>query len=177
MVKRPLIVVLIALTLTNCGFHLRGLYEVPAWLNKVAIVIQNAHRDLGPLLKDQLESYNISVVPDPAQADYLLIIEYDGIQQQMTGVAASTAPRQYLLIYDVQFSLVKAKGETVIPAKHVAVTRQVTINNNRILGSNAEEALIIYEMRRDAAIQIINRLGRESKKFTPISGTQAIAGP
>ncbi|WP_051555090.1 LPS assembly lipoprotein LptE [Legionella fairfieldensis] len=152
------------LLLTGCGFHLRGFVDMPAWLNNVAIVIQNAHRDLGPLLKDQLESYNIKVNPNPGQASYLLIIESDSIQQQMTNVSASTAPRQYLLIYDVQFTVVKVKGNTIIPSSHVSVTRQLTVNNNRILGSNSEEAQLLSEMRRDAAMQIMNQLGRENGK-------------
>lgn len=152
-----------SLLLSSCGFHLRGLNDIPPWLNNVAIVVQNAHRDLGPMLKTQLEAYKIRVMPNTTQADYLLVIESDGIQQQITGVAASTAPRQYLLIYDVQFTLVKVKGGIIVPSSQVFVTRQLTINNDRILGSNFEETQISYEMRRDAAIQIINRLGRASK--------------
>lgn len=164
MLKQSLIV-FISLILCSCGFHLRGLNDMPSWLNSVAIVIENAHRDLGPMLKEQLEAYKIRVVPDPTQADYLLIIKADGIQQQMTSVAASTAPRQYLLIYDAQFSLVKTKGEEIIPSGRVYITRQLTVNNDRILGSNFEETQISYEMRRDAAMQIINRIARETKKL------------
>ncbi|MDF1928913.1 hypothetical protein PGH45_00900 [Legionella pneumophila] len=40
------------------------------------------------------------------------------------------------------------------------MSRQLTVNNDRILGSNEEQALLVSEMRRDAAIQIINRLNR-----------------
>lgn len=152
--------------LMGCGFHLRGFVDMPNWLSNVSIVIQNAHRDLGPLLKDQLEAYKIYVNPDPTKANYLLIIESDGIQQQMTNVSASTAPRQYLLIYDVQFTLVKVKGGVIIPPTHVSVTRQLTINSDRILGSNSEETLLSTEMRRDAAMQIINRLSRENKRMS-----------
>ena len=149
--------------LNGCGFHLRGFSDMPGWLNNVAIIIENAHRDLGPTLKNQLEAYGIHVNSDPLHADYLLVIESDGIQQQVTNVAASTAPRQYLLIYDVQFSLLGAKKNLLIPPSHVAVTRQLTINNDRILGSNSEETLISTEMRREAAMKLINRLSRETK--------------
>lgn len=162
--QKHFLVCLFFLLLTACGFHLRGMADMPPWLNNVSIVIQNAHRDLGPLIKNQLESYNIEVNPDPARADYLLIIQSDGIQQQMTNVSASTAPRQYLLIYDVQFNLVKRKGAVIIPNNRVIVTRQLTINSDRILGSNSEETLLSSEMRRDAAMQIINRLNREKIK-------------
>lgn len=164
MLKRQLIW-FVFIFLTGCGFHLRGFVDMPNWLDRVAIVIENAHRDLGPPLKNQLEAYKIRVVPEPALADYLLIIESDGIQQQMTNVGASTAPRQYLLIYDVRFTLVKVKGGTIVPSTHVSVTRQLTINSDRILGSNSEETLIASEMRRDAAMQIINRLSRENKRI------------
>ncbi|MFW2571402.1 MULTISPECIES: LPS assembly lipoprotein LptE [Legionella] len=147
--------------LTACGFHLRGMVDMPPWLNNVAIVTQNAHRDLGPLLKDQLQAYNIKVSPNVTQADYLLIIEKDSSQQQITNVSASTAPRQYQLFYDVQFSLVSKQGNTIIPSNHVISTRQLTVNNDRILGSDSEETLLYGEMRRDAAMQIINRLSRK----------------
>ncbi|MBA2710440.1 MAG: hypothetical protein H0U57_07615 [Tatlockia sp.] len=157
--------VLIGLTclVISCGFRLRGFNDIPRWLDNIAITIQDAHRDLGPTLKDQLESYRIRVNPNPAKADYVLIIESDGVKQQITNVSASTVPRQYLLIYFAQFSLVKAKGGLIIPLTNVSVTRHLTINNNRILGSNFEEMQLLTEMRRDAAMQIINRLSRENK--------------
>ncbi|MBA2652626.1 MAG: hypothetical protein H0U73_10225 [Tatlockia sp.] len=151
---------LLAFLVAGCGFHLRGFNDMPQWLNNVAISIQHAHRDLGPTIKEQLESYKIKVNPNPTEADYVLVIESDGIQQQTTNVSASTTPRQYLLIYDVKFSLVKVKGAVVIPSTHVSVSRQLTVNNDRILGSNFEEMQLTTEMRREAAMQIMNRLSR-----------------
>ncbi len=165
-IKRHLLIVLIAL-LSGCGFHLRGFNDMPRWLNNIAITIQDAHRDLGPVLKNQLDSYNIRVNPNPSEADYLLIVEMDGIKQQITNVSASTVPRQYLLIYFAQFTLVKKKGGVIIPSTQVSVTRQLTVNNNRILGSNFEEMQLTMEMRRDAAMQIINRLSREKNIPAP----------
>ncbi len=156
-------------TITSCGFHLRGFNDIPRWLDNIAITIQNAHRDLGPALKDQLQAYNIRVNPNAAQANYVLIVESDAIKQQITNVSASTVPRQYLLIYSAQFSLIQAKGGIVIPSSLVSVTRYLTINNNRILGSNFEETQLLTEMRRDAAMQIINRLSRENKNHPVIN--------
>lgn len=163
MLRRPLIIALTTL-LVGCGFHLRGFNVMPRWLSNISITVQNAHRDLGPILKGQLEAYKIRVNPNPLEADYLLIIESDAIQQQMTNVGASTTPRQYLLIYVTQFKLIKTKGAEIIPSTFVSVTRQLTVNNDRILGSNSEEMQIAMEMRRDAALQIMNRISREARK-------------
>lgn len=161
---RHLFAVLV-IALTGCGFHLRGFALIPPWLTKVAVVVQNGHRELGSMLKEQLLAYHIEVVNNPADANYLLIIESDDVHQQLTNVGASTAPRQYLLIYDASFSLVKNKGAPVISSAHVFVNRQLTVNNDRILGSNAEERLLINEMRRDVIIQMINRISRENRSL------------
>ncbi|MDP1601694.1 MAG: LPS assembly lipoprotein LptE [Legionella sp.] len=162
MFKR-LAIFFMVICITGCGFKLRGLADMPAWLNNIAIIVQEAHRDLVPMLKDQLEGYGVRIIPDPAHADYLLIIENDNTQQQITSISASTTPRQYQIIYTVHFSLIsKLTGKPIISSAHVLVTRQLTVNNDRILGSDSEGSTIHTEMRRDAVMQIINRISRKA---------------
>jgi LPS-assembly lipoprotein len=130
----------------------------------VTIVVEQAHRDLEPLLKEQLQSYHVQINPDPTSAHYWLILEKDDVQQHITSVSSSTTPRQYQLVYQVQFKLQQAKGKEMLPSSFIVVSRQVTINSNRILGSNEEEALLKMEMRREAATQIIYRLSRAQEQ-------------
>jgi len=148
------------LLFAGCGFHLRGIHDMPKWLNNVTIVIQNANRDLASLLSEQLKAYHINVSPDPTLADYWLIVEQDNFQQNISSISSTTTPRQYQLIYTVYFKLQRAKGAEIIPLSPVVVTRQITLNSDRILGSTNEEYQSKTEMRRDAAIQIIDRLSR-----------------
>lgn len=154
-----LIVLLFTLTLSSCGFHLRGMRDMPRWLDRVTIVVENANRDLEPLLSDQLRAYRIQVCSDPASANYWLIIEQDSVRQQITSISSSTTPRQYQLTYTVQFKLTRAKGNEIIPTTPIVVTRLLTVNSDRILGSNDEEAILKREMRRDAVMQILDRIG------------------
>ena len=160
MLKRISSIILLITLLCGCGFHLRGIVDIPRWLNNVCIIVQEANHDLEPLLQRRLEAYNVHINPDPALATYWLIIESDAIRQEISGISSSTVPRQYQLIYTLRFKLQRAKGEELIPSKQIIETRQATINGNRILGSNEEEDLLKAEMRRDAVIQIINRLSK-----------------
>ena len=134
---------------------------MPSWLNRVAIVIQDGNMELVSLLKSQLEGYHIEVSPSINSAQYWLMINRVDLQQQIISVGASTNPRQYQLILTVSYMLQTSKGQIIKPAKQVVITRQLTINNDRILGSNYEEAVLVSEMRRDAVIQIINSLSRQ----------------
>ncbi|WP_131781738.1 LPS assembly lipoprotein LptE [Legionella gresilensis] len=159
MIKR-LVLFLSVIFIAGCGFKLRGYVEMPSALNNVAILIRGAHQDLGPMLKDSLQGYKIHVTDNASQASYLLILERDATQQQITGVGASTTPRQYLLIYTAQYSLLKPSGEKVVTSRTVTASRQLTVNNNRILGSDSEEAMLYHEMRQDAVRQIIFQLSQ-----------------
>lgn len=162
MSKRILSLFMLALMLCGCGFHLRGMVDIPPWLNNVAIIVEEAHRDLAPLLQRRLEAYHIHINPDAALANYWLILESDEVHQEISSISSSTVPRQYQLIYTLHFKLQRAKAEEIIPSTTILETRQATINGNRILGSNEEEEFIKTEMRRDAAIQILNRISKLS---------------
>jgi LPS-assembly lipoprotein len=152
---------LLPVLLTACGFHLRGINDLPEWLDNVAIISKDdSNRELVSKLKSLLEGYKIDVNPDTARAKYWLIIHDSGIQQQIISVGASTNPRQYQLIMVTQFSLQTPKGQVLKPPRRVSVSRQLTVNNDRILGSNDEENILVSEMRQDTVIQIVNRLNR-----------------
>ncbi len=156
--KKASFLVLLALCLSACGFHLRGMIDVPAWLNDISLITEDGDKELAILISSQLEANKIKIIHDPAQAQYWLIIHQSNLRQQIVSIGASTNPRQYQLILTVSFSLQTVKGKIIKATRDVVVTRQLTVNNDRILGSNEEEAILVDEMRRDAAIQILNRI-------------------
>lgn len=158
MINKYLFPLFIALLLSACGFHLRGMIDIPAWLERVAIISKEGNKELVELLQAQLEGYKIHVTEDLTQAKYWLVINYVTVNQQIISIGASTNPRQYQLMLTAEFLLKTPNGVLVKPARKIFITRQFTVNNDRILGSNEEEAMLINEMRQEAAVQIINRL-------------------
>ena len=159
---RGILLALAAFMITGCGFHLRGVADTPTWLTNVAIIIQQGHRSLEHLLKEQLQSYSIDVNPSIEKATYWIIIEHDDFDQHITSVSSSTTPRQYQLIYTVRFKLQRARSKEIIPLSQIVVSRQITINSDRILGSTDEEDHLKSEMMRDAMIQLLNRVNRSA---------------
>ncbi|MDI1353176.1 MAG: LPS assembly lipoprotein LptE [bacterium] len=159
--KRNLFPLIIVLLLTACGFHLRGMVDIPKWLNNVSIISNDDDNQIAALLASQLDGYKIKVNPDPSDADYWLTINSVKINQQIVSIGASTNPRQYQLNLTVNFMLQTRKGQLVRARRSVVVSRQLTINNDRILGSNEEETILIEEMKQEAVTQIINRLSRK----------------
>jgi LPS-assembly lipoprotein len=166
MLKKSVFIACIALAAltTSCGFKLRGMIDMPRWLNHIIILNERAHADLVPQIQEQLEGYNIHVVEKLSQSKYILQLQSDYYQDQLTSVSSTTTPRQYQIFYHVHFLLQQYKGKVILPSHAIVITRQITINSNRILGSDEEEALIKAEMRRDAAMQIVNQLSKITKE-------------
>lgn len=148
------------LMLSNCGFHLRGVTGVPKWLDQVAIIVPEGNAGLKSLLKEQLEAYHVRVTDDPTLANYWLTLENENFQQNISSISSSTTPRQYQLIYSIQFKLERAREYVLIPSNEIVISRQITINSNRILGSNDEENHQKHDMQHEALIQMIYRLSR-----------------
>ncbi|CAM2798795.1 LPS assembly lipoprotein LptE [Legionella worsleiensis] len=161
MKARYLLSLLLCVLLSACGFHLRGIIEIPEWLNNVSIISRDGDKDLISKMKTQLEGYKIDVNPDPSKAKYWLIINKSNVHQQIISIGASTTPRQYQLIMTTVFSLQTPTGQVIKTPKQITVTRQLTVNNNRILGSNEEENILLSEMHQDTVIQILNRISHK----------------
>ncbi|CAM3018112.1 Rare lipoprotein B [Legionella steigerwaltii] len=150
---------LLVLLLSACGFHLRGISTVPSWLNNVAIISENNDKQFISILESRLEGAKVQVNPDPSRAQYWLIVNEVNLQQQIISVGASTNPRQYTLTLTVLFALKTRAGQIVEVPGQINISRELTLNNNRILGSKDEESILIGEMKQDAVTQIIYRLG------------------
>ncbi|MGL5741703.1 MAG: LPS assembly lipoprotein LptE [Legionella sp.] len=160
---RPIIALVLIFLLSACGFHLRGISNVPSWLSNVALLSENNDKQFIAILESRLEGTKVQINDDPFKADYWLIVNEVNLQQQMISVGASTNPRQYTLTLTVAFVLKTRKGQVVYPPSKINIYRQLTLNNDRILGSKDEETILIGEMKQDAVTQILYRLGHMKK--------------
>lgn len=68
------------------------------------------------------------------------------------------------MTYAIKYKVQNAKnGIDVVPSNSAVVTRQFTINSNRILGSDFEGDLLRGEMHKDAVAQILDHI--ENTKY------------
>lgn len=166
-ILQGLLPLLIALFLSACGFHLRGVSTIPSWLNNIAIISENNDKQFVSIITSRLEAAKIQVNSEPSNAPYWLIVNEVNLHQQIISVGASTNPRQYTLTLTVVYKLTTRKGQEIAPLRRIRVSRQLTLNNDRILGSKDEESILIGEMKQDAVTQIIYQLGHLQKPELP----------
>ncbi|GHT87075.1 LPS-assembly lipoprotein LptE [Betaproteobacteria bacterium] len=147
---------LTVLTLTSCGFHLRG----PQPLAFATLYVSaNQYSDLGTALRRQVTlSGSTKVEENEAMADARLQILTNERSREILSLNASGKVREYELGQRIRFRVLSKTNEELIPPTNLTARREYTFNDEQILGKEQEEALLYRDMETDLIQQLMRRL-------------------
>ena len=150
----------LATLLAGCGFHPRGSAPLPTSLEALSVEAAQAHGPLADAMEAALHGAGVVMVDDPAHASARLKLSEPGFQRRVLSVDSSGHANEYELYYGLNFTLLNAAGDVLLPSQEVSVVREFAFDPGNVLASDQEEALIHDEMRRQAVEQLLRRLRR-----------------
>ncbi len=154
---RHLLLIATLITLTSCGFHLRGSVQLPPELSEIAV--KDSTTDIAPDLRYALKNAGVRVSDSAAMVLQIRAEQYD---KRVLSVDSVGRAREYDLSYTVRFLLKEEgiagdKGVVWIPEVPVSQTRELRFDTAAVLGTAREEAQLKTEMRHDAVLQILRQ--------------------
>jgi len=153
--KKSLIIFCIFL-LSACGWHLRGNNpQIASNANWADLVIHadDGYTALFTYLRPQLDTYRIK---ETDKASNTLDIQKLTLDKRTAGVGADALTSAYELTLSVEYRLV-TNLQATDKFTRATVTRTYNYNLNNASGAAQEEALILREMHRELANQILRR--------------------
>lgn len=159
----------LVLSLTACGWHLRGSESasgVTAYTNPLNLVITSTD-DHGPLvnsLRQSLHTYNITEVDSGTTGAYRLDLKDLKLDKRAAGVGSDALVNAYELILFVDYQISSPEKVLTSPNTRGSISRTYNFEVNQANFSEQEEALILREMHRELAQQILRRLKVLSNK-------------
>lgn len=152
----PLFALLMSLTLTACGFKLRGLYDVPEALRQVALVTTLAPSKIEPELRRTLEVNRIDIT---SAARYQLEILAERYTRRTATLTGNADAAEYELRSEVRFRVIDRQQDNLelIPERSLTTERVYTNAPENITASSSQEELIRYQMQQDLAQQIVRQ--------------------
>lgn len=143
-------------SLTGCHFLFKGQKQkLPEKYQKMHLTSLSTPPRLTSIMKQQLLRAGVGI---HEKASYRLTLHQEVIQKNILSISSGSSSRQYQINYRLYFSFEETHGTILIENQPILVTRFLTINNDRILGSHDEERHIIDDMRQDASLRIIQRI-------------------
>ena len=154
---KKLPITLLCALLVSCGFHLQGLAPDPF----KSIYVATGDPNMAVNVKRQIEASSKAVVSDKSDdAEAILHIIKARNTRHILSVSGSGRVREFQLRYQLGFRVTDPKGQEIIPANFINVSRILPYSDQQVLSKQAEEAMLVREMKRDAVRQMIHRMGK-----------------
>lgn len=169
---KKLIILTCCFMLSACGFKLQGEKTLAQPLRTLYLQTPDRYDVLERNLREHLRMSGVHLVSSPNESMTQLIIVSDETSQELLSVSGTQQTRQYNLRVTVQFQLLDAKGNVILPLESLTDTRTITVQSNQILGSSNEASVYYQQIRRGLANAIMNRIA--SAQVTNIINHQFI---
>ena len=150
---------IIAILITSCGFHLRGSQpDSKSELSSVYIIDSDAST-VGNAVRNQLSLSGTRVTSAPDEADYTLHLFNQSVSQSVLSVSADTGKvEEYQLQLSVMMTVSDINKNERIANQQIRINGNYAFDNLAVLGSENERQLLVSDMTKQAASQVIRRL-------------------
>jgi LPS-assembly lipoprotein len=148
------LVFLLAITLTACGFQLRGAAD----LSFKTLYFQGPKLSISRELQQSLKANGIQVVETVESAELLLELVNEVNEKRILSLSGGGLVREFELNYTVNFRTREAANALWGPVQSVQVRRDFSYNDDALLGKLDEEARLNTDMRKDAVREVLRRL-------------------
>jgi LPS-assembly lipoprotein len=157
---------LIAATLTGCGWHLRGTGQVNN-ISSVHISAATRFDDFYGDLSRALEANDVTVARNATEAQYTIVILNQKSKRRTASVSVSARVSEYELNEEVEVMILGAGGKVLLPRTTLLAERYFDFDENEVQSKQDESDMLKSEMRQDLIRQILNRLNAVANR--PVS--------
>ena len=157
--KQLSLILILTLTISACGFHLRGFQQAAKTDIATIFIRTSAANRVTNEVRSQLKSSGAEVTGSLEKAEYILGISREAIRRSVLSVSATTGKvDEYQLVLSVSMTIGKPGQDELLADETIRVSRDYTFDEDAILGKTAEEELLEEELVRQASSQIMRHL-------------------
>ena len=141
----------------SCGFHLRGLSSIPF----ESVYIQASDPLVVLDIKRRIQASSKTIVLDsPNDSQAILHILNAKKRKIILSVSGSGRVREFQLRYSISFKVTDKNGREIVPISNIEVNRVLPFSDSAFLASQMAEEMLIKEMKKDAILKMMDRLGK-----------------
>lgn len=151
---------MLAIGLQSCGFKLRGSYLVPEQFSSLYVVSPQKHSPIERAVKSRLGDYDVTVLGNPQEAidqgAAQIRLGNEELDRRLLSLFSTGQVAEYELLYELSYFVIRPNQEPI--AFKIELARQFQDDPDAVLAKSRELDLILNELRKLAADQIIRQL-------------------
>jgi LPS-assembly lipoprotein len=152
-----ILALLFPLLFTACGFELRGAAVLPPGIDKLHVV--SADLVLRNDVDVFLQGSGARLVKTRPEAQVVLTLSNPRYDRRVLSVDPNTGhEREFELSFTLDVVATGPQGQLMLQPQTLSVQRDYVFDQNELIGSGQEEAVLRTEMRRAVLQQVLFRL-------------------
>lgn len=140
-----------------CSWHLRGTEEMPHNLSQLYIFADDSKGAMATELRQLLKANHVALLDNSTDANYMLLVHEETKDKRTAGVGNDALSSAYELTLKADYEI-RVKNSELITKATASSVRNFNYNAASISSATQEEALLVKEMHRDLAQQMLRRL-------------------
>lgn len=181
-IKTIFVVLILSLTLSDCGFHLRGSldFQLPEGVEPIFIGSSNANNQLHNELQKLLKAYQVRLTENITEANHQLTILEQKTDRRTASIGRGARAAEIQVTNIVSFQLVDKQGNMILGPITLTERRILQNNPNNVASTRSEEALLQREMLTNLASKIARQVSSANYQHihdasTPLENTHTQA--
>lgn len=163
----PLLV--LALLLSGCGFHLRQSVALPASMQHIHLTVNNGG-DLQRNLARALRNSGITVEDASGPGVAELAVPQASFSTDSLSISGGARVTEYSVHYQVKFSVSDAAGQVLLPLQDIQMSREYSYDATNTIGNDAQVQEIQRSLVDDMVQSILFRLQAAAKRADAAAG-------
>lgn len=155
-----LIVLLLGLALTGCGFKLADTSALPPTLSRIHLVTSDFNERQRDALRKRLGQAGAEVVEQAASNAVQLRVRLRVTPDIRLVTSASSGKTVERLARSLDFSLMGTDGNLLAPAKTLSQQKDMVLDDDKLLSSAQERRNVIAELETALFEQLVRQLKR-----------------
>ncbi len=155
---RALLGLWLIVSLSACGWHLRGSQSLDLALPPLLLQAQGVGPELLRDVARELRSADVAVVESKGEARMVVTLARERSDRRVLSVDGSGKVEAYELQYELTFSVRAATGELLLPSEMIRYQRDYSFDEADVLAKTKEQQQLFDMMRRSAVQQLLRRL-------------------
>ena len=147
------------LMITSCGFHLRGMTEIPF----KTISLEGKELSFTKNLKKTLASNKVSIILPTENPELRIELLSEESEKRILSLSGQGLVREFEIFYRVRYRIKTIDSETWSQENIIETRRDFTFSDSNLIGKEEEERQLNESMRNEAITNLFNQIQLTNK--------------
>ena len=153
-IQKKIIVLLVLLMITSCGFHMRGMTEI----SFKTISLEGKELSFTKNLKKVLNSNKVAIVLPSENPELRVELIGEESEKRILSLSGQGLVREYEIFYRVRYRIKTSDSETWSQENILETRRDFTYSDSNLIGKEEEERQLNESMRNEAITNLFNQI-------------------